>query len=119
MDFPFTDAEQVRRIVLPSMLALPRDVGVVAARAPSISQGRPVYSTCLSRLTLTPTPLKQRFVLAEAIKTSSIPVEKLINFIDDGNVQPAWTQMLLPLGKPYLSSSQLPQHKLQAPVKYI
>jgi hypothetical protein len=56
---------------------------------------------------LTPT-LKQRFVLAEAIKTSSIPVEKLINFIDDGNVQPAWTQMLLPLGKPYpLSSPQL------------
>ncbi|KIN05864.1 hypothetical protein OIDMADRAFT_49374 [Oidiodendron maius Zn] len=45
------------------------------------------------------TDAEQRFVLAEAIKTSSIPVEKLISFIDDGNVQPAWTQMLLPLGR--------------------
>lgn len=67
----------------------------------------------LSRTKLTSHPLKQRFVLAEAIKTSSIPVEKLVNFVEDGNVQPAWPHMLLPLGKPYLPSSQLPKHKLQ------
>lgn len=88
-------------------------MGVVAAKARSISTEAPCVYNLLSRLTLTPNPLKQRFVLAEAIKTSSVPVEKLVSFVDDGNVQPAWTQMLLPLGKP---DPPAPSSPGQAPV---
>lgn len=42
---------------------------------------------------------EKRFVLAEAIKTSSIPVERVLAFLRDGNVQPAWTLMCLPNGR--------------------
>jgi hypothetical protein len=65
--------------------------------------------TRLSRLELTSNAFDQRFLLAEAIKTSSIPVEKLLSFIDDGNVQPAWTQMLLPLGEYYPQAPGFPR----------
>lgn len=51
------------------------------------------------------TVLKQRFVIAEAIKTSSIPVEKLLSLVDDGDLHPSWEHMLLPLGKPSNPSS--------------
>lgn len=57
---------------------------------------------------LTPNPYEQRFVLAEAIKTSSVPVDKLISFVDDRNVQPVWDHMLLPLGKSFSPSA--PEH---------
>ena len=105
MDFPFTDAELVRR-------AINFDCGIFQEikewwlpKRALYQLKRLVYNLPLSRPTLTLNPLKQRFVLAEAIKTSSVPVEKLMSFVDDGNVQPAWAQMLLPLGKPFLPSS--------------
>jgi hypothetical protein len=53
----------------------------------------------LSRLKLTSIPpAQQRFVLAEAIKTSLIPVERISSILYEANVQPVWEQMLLPLG---------------------
>ncbi|TAQ90549.1 hypothetical protein B7494_g1103 [Chlorociboria aeruginascens] len=45
------------------------------------------------------TDQEKRFVLSEALKTSSIPVEKLLALLQDGNIHPAWTEMLLPLGR--------------------
>ena len=38
-------------------------------------------------------------MLAEAIKTSAVPVERLLPIFYDGSVQPDWPQMLLPHGE--------------------
>jgi hypothetical protein len=43
--------------------------------------------------------LENRFVLAEAIKKSTIPVEKLFSILTEYNVMPDWEHMLLPIGK--------------------
>jgi hypothetical protein len=42
---------------------------------------------------------EKRFVLAEAIKKSTIPVEKLLSVLAQDNVRPDWEHMLLPNGK--------------------
>ncbi|KAF4629839.1 hypothetical protein G7Y89_g8306 [Cudoniella acicularis] len=42
---------------------------------------------------------EKRFILAEAIKTSSIPLDKLLSVLSDSNIQPAWPHMLLPYGR--------------------
>lgn len=42
---------------------------------------------------------EKRFVLAEAIKTSTLPLDSLLSIIRDGGVQPNWTEMLLPGGR--------------------
>ncbi|RDL39327.1 uncharacterized protein BP5553_03667 [Venustampulla echinocandica] len=42
---------------------------------------------------------EKRILLAEAIKQSSIPAERLLAFLNDGNVQPAWNHMILPYGR--------------------
>ena len=53
---------------------------------------------------------EKRFVLVEAIKTSSVPVDKLLAFVHETDVQPVWTEMLLPFGRfpfslpPYISA---------------
>ena len=42
---------------------------------------------------------EKRFLLTEAIKTSSVPVDKLLAFIDENDVDPEWRAVLLPFGR--------------------
>ncbi|KAI6715746.1 hypothetical protein PZA11_002458 [Diplocarpon coronariae] len=42
---------------------------------------------------------EKRFVLAEAIRTSTIPLERLFQFINDGHACIAWDEMMLPRGR--------------------
>jgi hypothetical protein len=93
MDFPFTDVEQV--------CAPPREMGVRAVKLPGLP-----FPKLVCRVQANTRP-QQRFVIAEAIKTSSIPVEKLLSLVDDGDLHPAWQHMLLPLGTPYPKLSSL------------
>ncbi|KAJ5038420.1 uncharacterized protein L3040_007282 [Drepanopeziza brunnea f. sp. 'multigermtubi'] len=39
---------------------------------------------------------EKRFVLAEAIRTSTIPLDRLFHFLNDGRIHIAWDEMLLP-----------------------
>lgn len=41
---------------------------------------------------------RQRFILAEMIKTSQIDIYVLIDFIKAQNIEPNWMHMQLPLG---------------------
>jgi hypothetical protein len=43
--------------------------------------------------------IEKRFVLAEVLKKSNIPLEKLVALIKDNNVQPDWDQVFVPHGK--------------------
>ncbi|QSZ30914.1 hypothetical protein DSL72_000472 [Monilinia vaccinii-corymbosi] len=45
------------------------------------------------------TEQEQRFLLAEVIKTSSIPPEKLLVILNDSNVSPNWMMMQVPQGR--------------------
>ncbi|RDW84728.1 hypothetical protein BP6252_02318 [Coleophoma cylindrospora] len=49
-----------------------------------------------SRLTI---PHEQRFVLAEAIKTSNVPLQQLVDLLQYGRYQPDWSGALLPGGR--------------------
>ena len=40
----------------------------------------------------------QRFVIAEVIKNSELPLHRLLQVLQEGNVSPNWPQMLLPHG---------------------
>lgn len=42
---------------------------------------------------------EKRWVLSEAIRTSSIPIEKLLQLLTEYSVSPSWTEMLLPHGR--------------------
>ncbi|KAG4431690.1 hypothetical protein IFR05_012835 [Cadophora sp. M221] len=42
---------------------------------------------------------EKRFVLAEAIRTSPIPLERLFAFLNDHSTSPAWDDMLIPRGR--------------------
>ncbi|KAI9050185.1 hypothetical protein LZ554_006326 [Drepanopeziza brunnea f. sp. 'monogermtubi'] len=42
---------------------------------------------------------EKRFVLAEAIRTSTIPLDRLFHFLNDGRIHIAWDEMLLPRGR--------------------
>ncbi|KAH9216578.1 hypothetical protein DL95DRAFT_118718 [Leptodontidium sp. 2 PMI_412] len=42
---------------------------------------------------------EKRFVLAEAIRTSPIPLERLFAFLNDHSPSPAWDDMLVPRGR--------------------
>jgi len=42
---------------------------------------------------------EKRFVLAEAIRTSSIPLERLFVFLNENSPVPAWDDMMLPRGR--------------------
>ncbi|KAG0652404.1 hypothetical protein D0Z07_1390 [Hyphodiscus hymeniophilus] len=42
---------------------------------------------------------EKRFVLSEVIKTSSVPVDKLLAFINESGVQPEWNKILMPFGR--------------------
>lgn len=57
------------------------------------------YIAVVEFIQLTLAPSTQRFVLAEAIKTSVVPVERILPIFYDGSVQPDWHQMLLPHGE--------------------
>jgi hypothetical protein len=96
---PFSDAEKVRCSRKERSCQEDRDSSCQSA---SISLNTPGLNTShvssvASKLTSIP-PAQQRFVLAEAIKTSLIPVERVSSMLYEANVQPAWEQMLLPLG---------------------
>lgn len=41
----------------------------------------------------------QRHIVAEAIKLSNIPLERLLDLLRDENVTPNWDHMFLPPGK--------------------
>lgn len=46
------------------------------------------------------TEAEKRFVLAEVIRTSSIPIERLLGFLQEGNVvEPTWQDMHIPHGR--------------------
>lgn len=51
------------------------------------------------RLILTSVRITQRFVLAEAIKTSSIPLQVLMQMLEEYRFQPRWDEICLPPGK--------------------
>ena len=66
-----------------------------AAIVYTVPSPAPRLTSCLSTNESTH---KQRFVLSEVIKTSSIPVEKLLAFINESEVQPIWPEILMPFG---------------------
>ncbi|KAH8796019.1 hypothetical protein F5882DRAFT_396419 [Hyaloscypha sp. PMI_1271] len=45
------------------------------------------------------TEAEKRFILAEAIKSSNTPNDRLFSVLAEYNVSPDWEQMLLPHGK--------------------
>ncbi|KAG9232518.1 hypothetical protein BJ875DRAFT_485986 [Amylocarpus encephaloides] len=45
------------------------------------------------------TEQEKRIVLAEALKKSSIPIERLMAILTDGGIQPNWHHMVLPYGR--------------------
>ncbi|KAM3065679.1 hypothetical protein ACMFMF_010900 [Clarireedia jacksonii] len=45
------------------------------------------------------TEQEQRFLLAEAIKTSEIPLERMLVFLTESNINPNWLQMQIPHGR--------------------
>jgi hypothetical protein len=79
------------------------------AQAQGISTGIPRMATGIQSPMLTwhggePqfSEQEKRFVLSEAIKKSTISVEKLFSILVEHNVNPDWENMLLPPGKSYI-----------------
>ncbi|PMD44771.1 hypothetical protein L207DRAFT_286342 [Hyaloscypha variabilis F] len=75
-------------------------------QAQGISTGIPLMATGIQSPMLrtksetsTFSDAEKRFVLAEAIKTSRIPVNKLFTILNEYNIIPNWKQMLLPVGR--------------------